>query len=43
MDNAPKRPAPKAGGHTNAILTQLGYSSDQIAQLLAEDVVRTEA
>ncbi|MEN9856441.1 MAG: hypothetical protein RLZZ157_1567 [Pseudomonadota bacterium] len=43
MDNAPKRPAPQVGGHTQAILTQLGYSSERIAQLLAEDVVRTEA
>jgi CoA:oxalate CoA-transferase len=34
-----RRPAPQLGEHTDAVLCELGYGSDQIAALRREGVV----
>ena len=36
---APPRPAPRQGEHTDGILTELGYSAERIAELRAGFIV----
>ena len=35
----PARPAPKLGQHTDELLQELGYASDEISQLRKEKIV----
>ncbi|HEX8883785.1 MAG TPA: CoA transferase, partial [Noviherbaspirillum sp.] len=34
-----KRPAPMLGEHTRAVLEELGYSNDEVAQLVSDNAV----
>jgi crotonobetainyl-CoA:carnitine CoA-transferase CaiB-like acyl-CoA transferase len=40
--NPAPRPAPLSGEHTDALLTEFGYSTDEIAQLRADKIVNSE-
>jgi len=35
------KPSPRLGQHTRAVLEELGYGAEEVAQLLAEGVIRT--
>ena len=39
----PSRPTPLLGQHTSEVLTELGYTSDQLRELYQNGVVKTEA
>jgi len=40
--HAPGRPAPEVGEHTREILSEFGYPPDEIAELFAQRIVRSE-